>query len=460
MLSIREAATPPKAVLVAIGTAVVLTAATVAAKPRFGFDRLEANVSVDTIAALTATLAALLFYSRVRQKRLLRDVVLAAGLLILALGNVAFSVLPTLVGSSGRVHSLTRVDAALMGALLFTVGSWMSPKPASRNLVTLAPALAVGALGLGALVGEIAGHGTESLTSVDNFGASTMGATSLLQGVTAAAFMLAALGLMRTSVEDGDELLLWFAVAAVFAAASRLDFALSGSIDSSWSVAGNVFRLAFYATLGLGAAREIHLYSIEAAAAATIEERRRVARDLHDGMAQELAFIASQARWLAGDADPVNRATLIASAAQRALDESRRAIAALTKPLDEPLDVAVAQAAEEVAHRLDVRLDFEADKEFQANDDTREALVRIVREAVSNAGRHSGASRVRVQLRQGDGVFLCVADDGVGFDPTQTEQRAGHLGLVSMRERAEARGGRFSIQSAESRGTTVEVWVP
>jgi signal transduction histidine kinase len=173
-----------------------------------------------------------------------------------------------------------------------------------------------------------------------------------------------------------------------------------------------------------------------------------------------LAFIASQARWLDGDADPANRAKLIASAAQRALDESRRAIAALTKPLDEPLDVAVAQAAEEVAHRLDVRLDFETDKDFRTDDDTREALVRIVREAVANAGRHSGAARVRVQLRRRNGVFLCVSDDGTGFDPAAMEHASGHLGLVSMRERAEARGGRFSIQSAKSRGTRVKVWVP
>jgi signal transduction histidine kinase len=460
MPSIREAATPPKAVLLAIVGTAVITAATIATKPRFGFDHLEANVSVDTVAALTATLAAFLFYSRVRQRRLLRDVVLAAALSILALGNVVFSVLPTLLGTSGHVHLLTRVDAALMGALLFTVGSWMSPQPASAKLVASAPLLAAGAIGVGALVGEFVGHGADSITSVDSFGATTMDATSLLQGLTAAAFMLAALGLMRRSVAEADELLRWFAVAAVFAAASRLEFALSGSVDSSWSVAGNVFRLAFYATLGVGAAREIHLYSVEAAAAATLEERRRVARDLHDGMAQELAFIASQARWLADDPDPAGRAKIIASAAQRALDESRRAITALTKPLDEPLDVAVAQAAEEVARRLDVRLDFEADKDFRADDDTREALVRIVREAVANAGRHSGATRIKVQLRQANGVFLCISDDGAGFDRATVEHASGHLGLVSMRERAEARGGKFSIHSARSRGTRVEVWVP
>jgi signal transduction histidine kinase len=459
MLPTREALTPTRAVALAIIGAALATAVTVIANPRFGFDHVEANVSVDTTAGLIATLAAFLFYSRVRNKRLLRDVVLADALIILALANVAFSVAPTLAGGSGQVHSLTRINCAVAAAILFTLASWMPRKPAPRKLVTLMPYLALGVVGIGALVGNLAGRG-DSAASVDSFGGGTTDGASLLQGVAAAAFMLAALGLMRRANDEKDDLLRWFAVAAVFAATSRFDFAVSASTSSPWSVAGTIFRLAFYATLGLGAAREIHLNAVDAAKTARIEERRRVARDLHDGMAQELAFIASQSRWLVDDPKPAARARLIASAAQRALDESRRAIAALTKPFDEPLDVAVAQAAEEVARRLDVRLDFEADKEFRADDDTREALVRIVREAVSNAGRHSGANRVKVQLRQREGVFLRVADEGTGFDPAQTEQRSGHLGLTSMRERAEARGGNFSIRSTKSRGTTVEVWVP
>jgi len=455
-----DAATTPKAVISAIGGSAGLTALMVATKPHFGFDQAQANVSVDTIAALTATLAAFLLYSRVRQTRLLRDVVLSAALLILALGNIAFSVLPTLFGAGPHVSSQTRIDAALAGAIVFIIGSHLPRTTASPRLVAAAPAVAVVAVVLGAIVGELIGGPRDVTTSVDNFGTGGFGDTPVLEGITAACFMIAALGLARRTTDEGDDLLRWFAVAAIFAAVSRFDFAIAASVTSPWAVAGNVFRLAFYSTLGIGAAREIHHYSVNAAKLATIEERRRVARDLHDGMAQELAFIASQARLLGTDANPAKRAQLVSSAAQRALDESRRAIAALTRPMDEPLDVAIGQAAEDVARRLDVHLDFDADDQLVADDNTREALVRIVREAVSNAGRHSGASRVEVRLRRRDGVLLRVEDDGSGFDSDAVKHHQGHLGLVSMRERAEACGGTFSIRSANACGTTVEVWVP
>ena len=460
MPSMPGVATTPKAVIFAIGCGAGFTALMVAGSPHLGFDHAQANISVDTIAALTATLAAFLVYSRVRQKQLLGDVVLSASLLTLALGNIVFSVLPTISGDDTHVPSIARIDAAFAGAVIFTIGGWLPRTSVSPRLVRAVPGFAVGSIVIGSVVGAFIGRPGNSTASVDNFVATGSSGTSILEGVTAACFLVGALGLARRAVDDDDHLLRWFAVAAVFAATSRFDFAISASAASSWTMAGNVFRLAFYCTLGIGAAREIHHYSLNAAKVATIEERRRVARDLHDGMAQELAFIASQARWLGSDANPANRAQLIASAAQRALDESRRAIAALTRPMDEPLDVAIAQAAEDVARRLDVHLDFAADDQLATDDSTREALVRIVREAVSNAGRHSGGSRVEVRLRRRDGVLLCVEDDGSGFDTDAIAHRPGHLGLASMRERAEACGGSFSIRSVKARGTKVEVWVP
>jgi len=83
----------------------------------------------------------------------------------------------------------------------------------------------------------------------------------------------------------------------------------------------------------------------------------------------------------------------------------------------------------------------------------REALVRIVQESVSNAGRHGHATRVRISMG-GDGV-LRISDNGAGFDPDGTGD--GRFGLVSMRERAERLGARFSIDSEPGRGTNVEV---
>jgi signal transduction histidine kinase len=176
-------------------------------------------------------------------------------------------------------------------------------------------------------------------------------------------------------------------------------------------------------------------------------------------MAQELAFVATQARALADRSEHPRRAQLVAAGAERALDESRRAIAALTRPLDEPLAVSLAQCAEEVCHRFETRLVLDVDDRVQPGASSREALLRIAREAVTNAARHSGASSVRVVLSQDARLRLRlrVEDDGTGFDPDDLGHLSGRFGLISMRERAEALGGTFAIIPRRPRGTAVEV---
>ncbi len=84
-------------------------------------------------------------------------------------------------------------------------------------------------------------------------------------------------------------------------------------------------------------------------------------------------------------------------------------------------------------------------------------------EALTNVRKHADASMVEVLLeRRGVGVVLRVRDDGAGFDLPEPDAPAepGHIGLVSMRERAEAAGGRFKVSSTPGSGTTVEFWMP
>ena len=92
---------------------------------------------------------------------------------------------------------------------------------------------------------------------------------------------------------------------------------------------------------------------------------------------------------------------LVADAAERALADARRAIAALTKPLDEPLDIALAQAVEEVADRFGQKLVLDLKPRVRVDAMTREHLIRIAREAVLNAARHGRAPVVRVELSNG-----------------------------------------------------------
>ena len=193
--------------------------------------------------------------------------------------------------------------------------------------------------------------------------------------------------------------------------------------------------------------------------AAVLAERGRMARDLHDGLAQELAFIVSQSRRLAARRDPAHESlATISQAAERALDESRTLIGDLSGREDRPVDVVVAEAAEELAHRTGASVHVAAANGVVLPPATRDALVRIVREGVTNAVRHAHASEITVELTGDSGIRLTIADDGIGFDPASAS--AGGFGLKSMRERARAAGGDLRCFSRPGAGTQIEVMLP
>ena len=91
----------------------------------------------------------------------------------------------------------------------------------------------------------------------------------------------------------------------------------------------------------------------------------------------------------------------------------------------------------------------------------RTALYRIAQEALVNVKKHAAASTVSVELRSvGAGCRVRIQDDGKGFDMEVTDSKPGHLGLVSMRERAQIAGGWWLIRSPADGGTVVEFWLP
>jgi len=183
---------------------------------------------------------------------------------------------------------------------------------------------------------------------------------------------------------------------------------------------------------------------------------------LHDGLAQELAFIATKSRGLLeGLREPSKRELAdLAAAAERALDESRRAITALSVPTDESLEAALSQTVEQVANRVGIRAEIVVDPQVDVPAATKEALLRVVREAVTNASRHGGAANVRVQLSNGDALRLIVSDDGSGFDTAAVERESDHLGLTTMAERVHALGGELRISSTPMAGTKIEAVLP
>lgn len=194
-----------------------------------------------------------------------------------------------------------------------------------------------------------------------------------------------------------------------------------------------------------------------------LEERARLARELHDAVSQRLFSIRARARAaevLVGK-DPARAAgelAAIAALGAQAHGELRAVIDGLAPPeldgLAESLRryALLAGRAHGIAVRLAVSDLPDLDPRVQA------AAFRVAQEALHNALRHSGGSEVRVTLsRTRRRVVLEVADNGTGFDPGLA---AGGLGLASMRERASAVGGMLRVHSAPGAGTRVRLAVP
>jgi PAS domain S-box-containing protein len=202
---------------------------------------------------------------------------------------------------------------------------------------------------------------------------------------------------------------------------------------------------------------------------AVLEERQRLARELHDSVSQVLYGIglgARTARTLLDRAETAGelRSSLeeplgyVLSLAEAGLAEMRALIFELRPDSLEREGLVAAltrqAAAARARHRLEVHTEFcpEPTLPFEA----KEALYRITQEALNNVAKHAQASRVDIRLKDDDGtIVLEVQDDGVGFDP-QREYR-GHMGLHSMQERAVKLGSTLGIESAPGHGTRIRI---
>ena len=225
-----------------------------------------------------------------------------------------------------------------------------------------------------------------------------------------------------------------------------------------------VQALAGRAALAIENAR---LYE-QAQQVATLQERQRLARELHDSVTQSLfslTLLAEAGRHMAaaGRLDTVTEyLSQLGETAHQALKEMRLLVYEL-RPLAleaEGLAGALQQRLDAVERRAGVQARLLVDNGVDVPAPVQEGLYRIAQEALNNTLKHAAATAVTVRLGMTDGhVELRVVDNGRGFEPTASDDRGG-LGLVSMRERAERLGGSCLVQSAPGAGTTVQVSVP
>ena len=205
---------------------------------------------------------------------------------------------------------------------------------------------------------------------------------------------------------------------------------------------------------------------VEVRGKAALEERQRLARELHDSVSQALygiALGAKTARTLL-DRDSTKVASpldYILSLADAGLAEMRALIFELRpESLErEGLVAALEKQAAALRARHEIKVETDLCNEPDAPLEIKEALYRIAQEALHNIVKHARASSVQIRMRcSPENVTLDVSDDGIGFEPEG--DFPGHLGLHSMRERTERLGGTLAVESAPGKGTQIRAWIP
>ena len=253
---------------------------------------------------------------------------------------------------------------------------------------------------------------------------------------------------------DGDT---WAAQEAQWAFAVRPAFHQTGWF---YALCATALMLAAW-----GAA-QTRVWILNRQFAATLAERTRLSREIHDTMLQSLVGIALQVQAIARRSSPEGseqQSQLVALRRQveQLVREARQAIQDLRSPLLEARGLAGSLA--EIGRRTvgpTVSFDVTADQIAGVSAATEGELLRIAQEAITNAARHADATRIHVELGQErERVRLRVTDDGRGFDVNAMLASAGHYGLTGMTERAARIGGNLRVQSSAG-GTVVEAIVP
>jgi signal transduction histidine kinase len=199
-----------------------------------------------------------------------------------------------------------------------------------------------------------------------------------------------------------------------------------------------------------------------------MEERNRIARELHDAVTQKLFSLrlTAEAAATVVERDAARAAAQLATVRQLAAEavEELRAVVVGLRPVDlagDGLDAALRKQADLLDRVHKAAVTFTGEPVPRLTAAREETVYRIAQESLHNALRHGEPSHVSVDLATRDGrVVLTVVDDGRGFDPGARAQAARRLGLTSMRERASAAGGSLRVISAPGAGTTVRLEVP
>ena len=408
----------------------------------------EARLVLDTAVAVVAAIVSVLATVRFLVDGRTLDLLLAAGFWTIALGTVVFGLLPVLGGEPLPPWAAwSLVGARLLGAALIAIAPYVDGRLSVRR-----PALAAVGVGVAVVLAGVR----------DRLACPALGRRSRRRGAVGCTCCLA----VGDALADGADRLRP-SLPALWTRSRQLDVpgrdarpvrrspscADSGRVRATILLQGDFLRLVAYGMLLIGVWRAIADAEFGRAVA---DERARVAREIHDGLAQYLFAISTHVSTLESDAPLEEVLPRLKRASTAAQQEARFAVLALSSAGGSArFDSALRRYIDVLTADGELEVDLDVDRQVRLAPDEQIEVFRIVQEGLGNVRRHAGARHVEVSIQQRGGRrVVSVSDDGIGFDETTT---AAGQGLDNIKLRAEAIEGQLSLRSSPGRGTAIEV---
>jgi signal transduction histidine kinase len=413
------------------------------------FSLPQAGLVLQTIMAFAGAIIALLAGIRYAVEGRRLDLLLSTGFLIGSLSIAAFSIAPMLNGDpvyrpEGWAGVVGRLLAWVFIAAAPFVRGRSGPRALANTVVLACAILAVSWVGLRSYASE--------LPALDP-NAETPGLLTGSLAAQALLNLLALVGFGKRFFERREDLDRWLALGATLMLFASLHYVFTPVLASSSVSRGDFLRVLAYGLLLAGAWRAISYAEFGRAVA---EERARVAREIHDGLAQYLFAVSTHATMLQNGAPQEETIAKLRQAADAAQQEARFAILALsTAAGNAPFDAALTRYIEFLTADGQLEVDLEIDPNVRLAPDEQIEVFRIVQEGLANVRKHANARRAEVIIgMRGTERFVSVRDDGEGFDG---EASAAGQGLKNIRARTENIEGGFTLTSKAGFGTALEV---
>jgi signal transduction histidine kinase len=434
-----------------LGGELALFLATSSLRTAYAFPELKLVLA--TIFALGAGLVALLTATRFTVDGRRFDLLLSVGFFTKGAAWFSFTVAPAAVqvGTKG-VFLWASIVGGLLGSALIATAPIARGRVRRRRFV-LANALAAAGLALVVIWLVCRSLGVQLPNLDPGLSAAVPAALTAANAVAALLALLAVVGFANRYAREGKDLDRFLAFGSTLTLAAGLHYIFTPLVRSADVSPGDFLSVVSYAVLLAGVWRAIRESEFGRAVA---EERARVAREIHDGLAQYLFAVATHTTMLEAGADPAVTIPKLKAAALAAQQEARYAILALSSAAGRsPFDAALQRFIGVLTADGALEVDLDLDPLVHLGPDEQIEVFRIVQEGLANARRHAGAHRARVAITgRGGRRVVVVTDDGAGFEPQEVTVGEG---LTNMRHRAATIGGALSLVSAPGAGTSVEL---